>query len=89
MQSLVSSKLILRSGAEKDVSGASYEVNRKYANKHLKFKITAGVQAETDKERKKTYKQIDDDRALYLQALIVRIMKQRCVDVFLLSFFLT
>lgn len=45
--------------------------------KHLKFKITAALQGESEKDKKKTYKQVDDDRTLFLQALIVRIMKTR------------
>ncbi len=79
MASLVASKLIKRVGAqtERDVPGAQYDVNKSYSNKHLKFKITASVQSETDKDKKKTYKQVDDDRTMFLQALIVRIMKAR------------
>jgi predicted transcriptional regulator len=79
MGSLVASKLIKRVGeqAEKDGPGAHYDVNKSYQNKHLKFKITAAVQGETDKDKKKTYKQVDDDRTMFLQALIVRIMKAR------------
>ncbi len=78
LSSLVASKLLLRSsGGEKDCPGAGYTVNTGYSNKHLKFKITASLQTETDKDKKKTYKQVDDDRTLFLQALIVRIMKTR------------
>jgi hypothetical protein len=59
LSSLVSSKLITR-GADvgEDGAGASYTLNTSYSNKHLKFKITSGVQAETDKDKKKTYKQV-------------------------------
>ena len=78
MASLVASKLILRtSDGENDAAGALYDINTKYQNKHLKFKITSAVQAETEKDKKKTYKAVDEDRTIFLQALIVRIMKAR------------
>jgi cullin 2 len=77
LASLTGSKLILRDSGEKDTIGATYCINKSYSNKHLKFKITAAVQSETDKDKKKTYKQVDDDRTMFLQALIVRIMKAR------------
>ena len=43
----------------------------------IKFKITAVVQKETKQEQAVTRTQVNEDRKLFLQALIVRIMKAR------------
>lgn len=77
MASLVSSKLILRQVGSEDGVGTVYDVNKKFSSKHRKLKITSAAQAETEKDKKKTYKAVDEDRSMFLQALIVRIMKAR------------
>ena len=48
-----------------------------YSNKRTKFKVTATVQKETQQEVEQTHTAVDEDRKLYLQATIVRIMKSR------------
>lgn len=48
-----------------------------YNNKRTKFKITAALQRETPQEVEHTMSAVDEDRKLYLQAAIVRIMKSR------------
>lgn len=48
-----------------------------YTNKRTKFKITAALQRETPQEVEHTMTAVDEDRKLYLQAAIVRIMKSR------------
>jgi len=45
----------------------------------LKLKLTAPVQKETKTENDQTHKAVDDDRKIFLQAAIVRIMKSRKV----------
>merc|ERR1712062_523700 len=51
--------------------------NMKYSNKRTKFRIAGTVQRETPQEVEQTRHAIDDDRKMYLQAAIVRIMKSR------------
>jgi len=46
-------------------------------SKRTKIKVTGAVLGETKEEIQQTHKQVDVDRLLYLQALIVRIMKTR------------
>lgn len=43
------------------------------------MKITAAVQRETPQDTEQTLSAVDDDRKMYLQAAIVRIMKSRKV----------
>ncbi|XP_065839949.1 cullin-2-like [Oscarella lobularis] len=77
LQSLVDVKLLVveeLAGGEK-----SYGLNLQFANKRTKLKITAAVQRETPQEVAQTHSAIDEDRKLYLQAAIVRIMKLRKV----------
>lgn len=50
-----------------------------YSNKRTKFRITAAVQKETPHEVEQTMNSVEEDRKMYLQAAIVRIMKSRKV----------
>jgi cullin 2 len=52
-------------------------LNLEYSNKRTKFKILSAVQKETPQETEMTQASVDEDRKLYLQATIVRIMKSR------------
>lgn len=54
-------------------------LNLDYSNKRTKFRITAAVQKESPQEVEHTMNSVEDDRKLYLQAAIVRIMKARKV----------
>lgn len=56
---------------------SSFELNRAYKNKHIKFKISSVK--ETEKESKEVYQFVEEDRKIFLQALLVRIMKARKV----------
>jgi len=58
-------------------SNHTFSLNYNYSNKRLKVKITASLQQETPQQTQQTYKHIEEDRKLYLQALIVRVMKAR------------
>jgi cullin 2 len=51
----------------------------KYTNKRTKFRIAGTVQRETPQEVEQTHQAVDEDRKMYLQAAIVRIMKSRKV----------
>ncbi|XP_077553826.1 cullin-2-like isoform X3 [Haemaphysalis longicornis] len=53
-------------------------LNKAYSNKRTKFKISAVLQKEAaQQELEQTHSSVDEDRKLYLQAAVVRIMKAR------------
>ena len=52
-------------------------LNLKYTNKRTKFRIAGTVQKETPQEIEATHHAVEEDRKMYLQAAIVRIMKSR------------
>lgn len=58
-------------------SETEIKLNLDYSNKRTKFKIAAAVQKETPQEVEHVMNSVDEDRKLYLQAAIVRIMKAR------------
>jgi len=76
VQSLIDAKL-LTSSTEELSSDSIISLNMKYSNKRTKFRIAGTVQRETPQEVEQTHHAIDDDRKMYLQAAIVRIMKSR------------
>ncbi|TPX64061.1 hypothetical protein SpCBS45565_g06144 [Spizellomyces sp. 'palustris'] len=55
----------------------TYVVNLGFVSKRTKIKINTALQTETPQEVTAARKAVDDDRKLYLQAAIVRIMKSR------------
>ncbi|KAG8188555.1 hypothetical protein JTE90_007163 [Oedothorax gibbosus] len=80
IQSLVESKLLLPVENNPIDSNGSFSLNKDYVNKRTKFKLTAVIQKETtQQEVEQTHVSVDEDRKLYLQAAIVRIMKARKV----------
>ncbi|XP_035900957.1 cullin-2 [Anopheles stephensi] len=78
LQSLVEAKLLLLS-EEKMNDDTEVSINVNYNNKRTKFKITTNLQKETPQEVEHTMNAVDEDRKMYLQAAIVRIMKSRKV----------
>ena len=78
VQSLLEAKLLTCSTSElsdESVIG----LNMKYSNKRTKFRIAGTVQKETPQEVEQTHHAVEEDRKMYLQAAIVRIMKSRKV----------
>lgn len=76
MQSLIESKLLLASSEQLD-DATEVSLNFDYSNKRTKFKITGAQQRETPQEVEHTLSAVDEDRKLYLQAAVVRILKSR------------
>jgi len=72
LESLVETTVLIEKNKE-------YSLNNSFTNKRLKLKLTTSLQKETKQENTDTHKSIDEDRKLYLQAAIVRIMKARKV----------
>ena len=60
-------------------SSTVVSLNLRYTNKRTKFRIAGHVQKETPQEVEQTHQAVDEDRKMYLQAAIVRIMKSRKV----------
>jgi len=81
IKSLVFYNIIKRtSQGSNEFEGAEvYEINESFISKRKKFKITTALQSENEKSSVQTRKVIEDDRKLYLQATIVRVMKSRKV----------
>eukprot|EP00095_Tigriopus_kingsejongensis_P010955 maker-scaffold129_size324999-snap-gene-1.22 protein:Tk10955 transcript:maker-scaffold129_size324999-snap-gene-1.22-mRNA-1 annotation:"Cullin-2" len=78
VQSLLDSKLLVCNTEELGTS-STISLNMKYTNKRTKFRIAGTIQRETPQEVEQTHQAVDEDRKMYLQAAIVRIMKSRKV----------
>jgi len=76
VQSLLDAKL-LTINSETLSPDSVVSLNLKYTNKRTKFKIAGTVQKETPQEVEATHHAVEEDRKMYLQAAIVRIMKSR------------
>lgn len=64
---------------EIDETETVLRLNMDYSNKRTKFRITAAIQKEAPHEVEQTINSVEEDRKMYLQAAIVRIMKSRKV----------
>ncbi|KAI8054636.1 Cullin [Syncephalis plumigaleata] len=62
---------------DKEPSNALLSINEQFESKRTKIKINTPLQMESAQEQTTTVKAIEDDRRLFLQAIIVRIMKSR------------
>lgn len=78
LQSLVDVRLIAMSEGS-DPTRCTYSLNMDFSSKRTKLKITTAVQRETPQDTEQTLSSVDEDRKMYLQAAIVRIMKSRKV----------
>lgn len=76
VQSLMDAKL-LNIDTEPLSPQSVISLNLKYSNKRTKFRIAGTVQKETPQEIEATHHAVEEDRKMYLQAAIVRIMKSR------------
>ncbi|CAH1788629.1 unnamed protein product [Owenia fusiformis] len=76
VQGLVDVKILTKDSA---VIGPDtvFSLNKTYTNKRTKFKITAASQKESPQEMEQTHNAAEEDRKMYIQAAIVRIMKSR------------
>jgi hypothetical protein len=79
LESLLEVKLLKQNGQKDNefLPTTEFALNHNFSSKRLKIKIAGSLQKETKQQTDETYKGIDEDRKLYLQAAIVRIMKAR------------
>ncbi|CAB4030005.1 cullin-2-like, partial [Paramuricea clavata] len=76
LKSLVDVKLLLSSEAS-EFAKSTLSINTEFSSKRTKLKITVPVLRETAQEVHQFRSSIDEDRKLYIQATIVRVMKAR------------
>jgi len=80
LQSLVDVKILNKTPKEATtLSNCVFTLNNEFTNKRTKFKITTAVQKESAQETEQTHAAVDEDRRMYIQATIVRIMKHNKV----------
>ncbi|XP_028607157.1 cullin-2 isoform X1 [Lacerta agilis] len=78
IKSLLDVKMINHDSEKEDVEAEStFSLNMNFSSKRTKFKITTSMQKDTPQEMEQTRSAVDEDRKMYLQAAIVRIMKAR------------
>uniref|UniRef100_A0A6I8QNP0 Cullin-2 n=1 Tax=Xenopus tropicalis TaxID=8364 RepID=A0A6I8QNP0_XENTR len=78
IKSLLDVKMINHDSDKEDIDGEStFSLNMNFSSKRTKFKITTPMQKDTPQEVEQTRSAVDEDRKMYLQAAIVRIMKAR------------
>nr|XP_022308611.1 LOW QUALITY PROTEIN: cullin-2-like [Crassostrea virginica] len=75
LQTLIDTKIVSTEGEVTSCSCIS--LNLGYTNKRTKFKITTAIQKDSSQEVEQTHNAVEEDRKMYLQAAIVRIMKAR------------
>ncbi|OAD77735.1 Cullin [Phycomyces blakesleeanus NRRL 1555(-)] len=69
---------ILESNASSLNKSSVVKINMKFSSKRTKIKVSAaGAQAEAQQESQATRKAVEEDRRMYIQAAVVRIMKSR------------
>uniref|UniRef100_A0A5F8GRL1 Cullin 2 n=1 Tax=Monodelphis domestica TaxID=13616 RepID=A0A5F8GRL1_MONDO len=80
IKSLLDVKMINHDSEKEDIDAEStFSLNMNFSSKRTKFKITTSMQKDTPQEMEQTRSAVDEDRKMYLQAAIVRIMKARKV----------
>ncbi|KAM6281206.1 cullin-2 isoform 1-T3 [Porphyrio hochstetteri] len=80
IKSLLDVKMINHDSEKEDIEAEStFSLNMNFSSKRTKFKITTSMQKDTPQEMEQTRSAVDEDRKMYLQAAIVRIMKARKV----------
>uniref|UniRef100_A0A3B5PTS1 Cullin 2 n=1 Tax=Xiphophorus maculatus TaxID=8083 RepID=A0A3B5PTS1_XIPMA len=80
IKSLMDVKMLNHDSQKEEIETEStFSLNMSFTSKRTKFKITTSMQKDTPQEMEQTRSAVDEDRKMYLQAAIVRIMKARKV----------
>ncbi|KAI9178798.1 ubiquitin ligase (cullin) of SCF [Blastocladiella emersonii ATCC 22665] len=74
---LVKAKILLLEGESVGAPGSTYALNVAYNNKKTRMNLNVPIKAEIKTETDDTNKTVEEDRKLFLQAAIVRVMKTR------------
>jgi len=74
VRSLLETKILLKKDQGEKMA---LILNQNFQSKRMKFKITSSLQQETNIQNAETRKSVQEDRNIFLQAAIVRIMKMR------------
>lgn len=69
--------LLINDGKNVGDADASYTLNKNFKSKKIRMNLNLPVKSETKQEAEETHKVIDEDRKMYIQAAMVRIMKAR------------
>ncbi|XP_039546576.1 cullin-2-like [Pimephales promelas] len=78
IKSLLDVKMISHDSEKEEIEAEStFSLIMSFTSKRTKFKITTSMQKDTPQELEQTRSAVDEDRKMYLQAAIVRIMKAR------------
>lgn len=77
--SLVDGKILKKETEGELGEDTILKLNFDYYNKRTKFRVTGTLQRDAPHDTEAAHRSVDDDRKLYLQAAIVRIMKNRKV----------
>lgn len=75
--SLVDCKILKKSTEDELEEDTVLTLNLDYHNKRTKFRVTGASQRDPPQDTEATHRSVEDDRKLFLQAAIVRIMKSR------------
>jgi len=75
--SLVDCKILDKSSASELEEDTILTLNLNYTNKRTKFRVTGVLQRDAPQDAEATHRSVDEDRKMFLQAAIVRIMKSR------------
>ncbi|CAF98768.1 unnamed protein product, partial [Tetraodon nigroviridis] len=80
IKSLLDVKMLNHDSQKEEIEiESTFSLNMNFTSKRTKFKITTSMQKDTPQEMEQTRSAVDEDRKMYLQAAIVRIMKARKV----------
>lgn len=75
--SLVDCKILNKSNDSELEEDTILTLNFSYSNKRTKFRVTGVLQRDAPQDAEATHRSVDEDRKMFLQAAIVRIMKSR------------
>jgi len=75
--SLVDCKILNKSNDGELEEDTILTLNFNYSNKRTKFRVTGVLQRDAPQDAEATHRSVDEDRKMFLQAAIVRIMKSR------------
>ncbi|KAI8089896.1 Cullin [Halteromyces radiatus] len=75
LKPLIDLQVLLCNDALQETS--EIRLNTQFTSKRTKIKVTVAAQQETQQETQATRKAVDEDRKMYIQAAIVRVMKSR------------